>query len=68
MILKLYADANWVGPVTSRRWTSGHCTFLGGNLVAYRGKKQYVVSKSSAKVEFKDIAHGLWVSLDKNYS
>ncbi|RVW32699.1 ABC transporter C family member 13 [Vitis vinifera] len=35
----------------------------GGNLVAYRGKKQYVVSKSSAKVEFKDIAHGLKLSI-----
>lgn len=35
--------------------------------MAYRGKKQYVVSKSSAKVEFKDIAHGLceflWIKI-----
>ena len=42
-----------------RRSTIGYCTFLGGNLVTWRNKKQNVVARSSTESEFRAIAQGL---------
>ena len=36
-------DADSVGAVDDRRSTSGYFTFVGGNLVTWRSKKQNVV-------------------------
>ncbi|PNX57870.1 putative copia-type protein, partial [Trifolium pratense] len=41
--------------VTDRRSTSGYCTYVWGNLVTWRSKKQ-VVAKSSAEAEFRAMA------------
>lgn len=41
-----YTDANWVGSADDRRSTVDYFTFLGGNLVTGRSKKQ-VVARSS---------------------
>ncbi|XP_050141067.1 uncharacterized protein LOC126617034 [Malus sylvestris] len=49
-----FTDADWADDVTDRRSTSGYFTFVGGNLVTWRSKKQKVVSRSSAKAEYKD--------------
>ncbi|BBN70448.1 hypothetical protein Prudu_1477S000700 [Prunus dulcis] len=35
-----YTDADWAGSVTDRRSTSRYFTFVGGNLVTWRSKKQ----------------------------
>ncbi|KAL6223503.1 hypothetical protein ACLB2K_006888 [Fragaria x ananassa] len=55
-----YTDADWVGDKTDRR-----STFVGGNLVTWRSKKQKVVARSSAEAEFRGMAHGvceiLWI-------
>ncbi|CAN6557534.1 unnamed protein product [Malus baccata var. baccata] len=48
-----------VSDVTDRRSTSGYFTFVGGNLVTWRSKKQNVVSRSSAEAEFRGMAHGI---------
>ena len=62
-----YSDADWVGAIDDRRSTSGYFTFVGGNLVTLRSKKQNVVSRSSAEAEFKGMALGiceaLWLRL-----
>ena len=42
-----------------RRSTTGYCTFLGGNLVTWRNKKQNVVARSFAESKFRAIAQGL---------
>ncbi|RVW46787.1 Retrovirus-related Pol polyprotein from transposon RE1 [Vitis vinifera] len=45
---------------TGLRSTTGYCTFLGGNLVTWRSKKQNVVARLSAESEFRAIAQGLY--------
>ena len=42
-----------------RRSTIGYYTFVGGNLVTWRSKKQNVVARSSAESEFRAIAQEL---------
>ena len=62
-----YSDADWVGAIDDRRSTSGYFTFVGGNLVTWRSKKQNVVAHSSAEADFKGMALGiceaLWLRL-----
>jgi len=57
--IEAYIDADWAGSITDRRSTSGYCTFVGGNLVTWRSKKQSVVAKSSAEAEFRAMAQGV---------
>ncbi|RVX13422.1 Retrovirus-related Pol polyprotein from transposon TNT 1-94 [Vitis vinifera] len=47
------------GNISDRKSTSGYFTFVGGNLVTWRSKKQKVVALSSAEVEFHGMAKGL---------
>ncbi|CAL8998093.1 unnamed protein product, partial [Prunus brigantina] len=54
-----YTDADWAGSITDRRSTSSYFTFVGGNLVTWRSKKQNVVSRSSAEAEYRGMAHGI---------
>ncbi|GAV80940.1 hypothetical protein CFOL_v3_24399 [Cephalotus follicularis] len=57
--LEAYTDAKWVGSKVDRRSTSGYCTFMGGNLVTWRSKKQTAVSISSVEVKYRAMAHGV---------
>ncbi|XP_074374435.1 uncharacterized protein LOC141714838 [Apium graveolens] len=65
--IKAYTDADWVGSVVDRRSTSGYCTYVWGNLVTWRSKKQNVVARSSAEAEFRSLANGvselIWLKL-----
>jgi len=54
-----YTDADWAGNITDRKSTAGSFTFVGGNLVTWRSKKQNVVALSSAEAEFRGMAKGL---------
>lgn len=47
--VEIYSDANWAGDISDKRSTSGYCTYVWGNLVTWRSKKQPVVSRSSAE-------------------
>ena len=57
--IEAYTDADWDGSIGDRRSTSGYCSFVGGNLVTWRSKKQNVVARSSAEAEFRAMAHGI---------
>ena len=57
--IETYTDADWAGSIVDRRSTSGYCSFVGGNLVMWRSKKQNVVARSSAEAEFRVVAHGI---------
>ena len=54
-----YTDADWAGSATDRHSTSGYFTFVDGNLVTWRSKKQKVVSRSSAETEYRGMTHGV---------
>ncbi|XP_071719225.1 secreted RxLR effector protein 161-like [Rutidosis leptorrhynchoides] len=62
---QIYTYASWAGEKGDRKSTSGFFTLVGGNLVAWRSKKQEVISLSSAESEFRGIAKGvieaLWI-------
>lgn len=57
--LKVYTDSSWGGELTERRSTSGYCTYVWGNLVTWRSKKQSVTSRSSAEAEYRALALGI---------
>jgi Reverse transcriptase (RNA-dependent DNA polymerase) len=50
-----YSDADWAGSF-DRKSTTGYCTFVGGNIVAWKSKKQNVVARSSSKAEYRAMA------------
>ncbi|XP_020262584.1 uncharacterized protein LOC109838556 [Asparagus officinalis] len=50
----VFSDAGYAGDIGDRKSTFGFCTFIGGNLVIWRSKKQ---SRSSAEAEYRAIAH-----------
>ena len=53
-----YTNANWVGSIDDRCSTARYLTFVGGNLVTWRSKKQSVV-RSSAEAEYRGMAKGI---------
>ena len=59
LVVDGYCDVDWASYLDGRRSTSGHCVFVGGNLVSWRSKKRPVVSKSTAEAEYRAMSQGL---------
>ncbi|RVW84320.1 Copia protein [Vitis vinifera] len=57
--IEVYSYADWAGNIIDRRSTSGYCSFVWGNLVTWRSKKQSVVARSSAEAEYRALAQGI---------
>jgi hypothetical protein len=57
--LVVYTGADWAGCPDTRRSTSGYAVFLGDNLVSWSAKRHTVISRSSAKVEYRAVANGM---------
>ena len=68
--MEAYTDADYVGSLVDRRATSNYCTFLGGNLITWRNKKQNMVARSSVEADFRAMALGvcelLWLKIMLN--
>ena len=54
--VEAYSDAGYAGDKGDRKSTTGYCTYVGGNLVTWRSRKQKVVSCSSAEAEYRAMA------------
>ena len=54
-----YTDANWARSLDDKRSTSGHCTFVEGNLVTWRSEKQLVMTRSSAETKYRVMTLGV---------
>ncbi|KAM3210839.1 hypothetical protein ACQJBY_064630 [Aegilops geniculata] len=54
--LQAYSDATWASDPSDRRSLSAYCVFLGGSLIAWKTKKQIVVSRSSTEAELRTMA------------
>ena len=65
LTLEVYTDADFANSRIDRKSIIGMCTFLGGNLVSWKSKKQKYVSLSSAESEIIAIEIGvkeaLWI-------
>ncbi|XP_026430975.1 uncharacterized protein LOC113328098 [Papaver somniferum] len=57
--LTAYSDADWAGCPDSRRSISGHCIFLGYNLISWSSKRQATVSRSSAEAEYRGVSNAV---------
>lgn len=47
-----YSDADWAGNPHDCRSTTGYYTFITGNLVTWKNKKQHVVARSSVETKY----------------
>ncbi|XP_020696587.1 uncharacterized protein LOC110109731, partial [Dendrobium catenatum] len=54
--LTSYSDADWAGDPTSRKSTTGFCSFLGDTLISWTVKKQTTVARSSTESEYRALA------------
>ncbi|KAE8662927.1 putative kinase [Hibiscus syriacus] len=57
--IEVYTDAYWAGAINDRRSTSGYCSYVSGNLVTWRSKKQSVVARSSAEAEYRALSQAV---------
>jgi hypothetical protein len=57
--LVVYTDVDWAGYSNTQHSTAGYVVFLRSNLVSWSSKRQPVVSRSSAKTEYRAMANGV---------
>lgn len=55
--IERFIVAEWARSPSDRRSTTRYHTFLGGNLVTWKSKKQTIVARSSSKLEYTAKAH-----------
>ena len=54
-----YTDSDFVGSRMDRKSTSEYLSFIGGNFVTWRSKKQNKVSLSSAEADYRAMHHAI---------
>ena len=54
--IEVYSDVGYAGDKGDHKSITGYCTYIGGNLVTWRSRKQKVVSCSSAESEYRAMA------------
>ena len=61
--IEVYTDVDWAKAVDDRQSTSGYFTFVCGNLVTWRSKKQNVVIRSSVEAKYRGMTLGICEAL-----
>ncbi|KAH9762199.1 retrovirus-related pol polyprotein from transposon RE1 [Citrus sinensis] len=56
MKLTSFTDADWGSDLDDRKSIGAYCVYLGNNMISWSSKKQTVVTKSSAKSEYRALA------------
>ncbi|KAG8491344.1 hypothetical protein CXB51_014525 [Gossypium anomalum] len=56
---KVYSDVDWAGSTDDKRSTLSYFTFVGGNLITWRSKKQPVVARSSVEAKYRGMVFGV---------
>lgn len=51
-----YCDTDWIGCAIDRRFTTGYCLFIKGNIISLKSKKQNIIVQSSVEVECRSMA------------
>ena len=54
--LECFSYAYWASNLDDKRSTSGHCVFLGGNLIYWSSKKQKMVAKSLTESKYRSLS------------
>ena len=57
--IEAYTDSYWARSVVDGKSTSNYCTFVWGNLVTWRSKKQSDVARSSAEAKYRAMNLGI---------
>jgi len=52
-----YSNSGYVSDREDRKSTTGYCTFVRGNLMTWRSKKQDVMPCLSTEAEYRAMAH-----------
>lgn len=52
----IFFYADWGSDLNDRKSVGGYCVFLGSNLISLSSRKQHIVSRSSAKSEYRALA------------
>lgn len=47
-----YCDFDWARNTIGRKSITGYCTFIGGNLVTWKSKKQLVIARSNDEAKY----------------
>lgn len=57
--IEVFTSADWVGFIVNRSSSSSYCSFIWGNLVTWRSRKQLALARSTVEAELRLLAHGL---------
>jgi hypothetical protein len=57
--IEVYTYADWAECLDDRKSTSGYCSFVGGNLISWRSKKQNVIAQSTIEAKYRAMTQGV---------